>query len=292
MNWTERINAAVAYIEANLEGEFDGEKLGRIAGCSLYNFQRLFSYIADKPLSQYIRERRLTLAAFDILRTDERLIDIALRYGYESQDAFTRAFRQYHGVLPSVARREPSQLKSCPRIVFHATEQEETEMNYRIEAWPAFTIAGFRVPMKTDEAFDRVPQLWKDVWQDGRIGALHALFQQADYRPEGFLGVAAGGKWGANEDMDYYVAVTTHVDAEGVKRVPTPEGMAELSLPAATWAIIEANGDPFEVIQPLYKRFFAEWLPASGYRLADVPAIESYMMDNRQNIWIAVEKEA
>lgn len=291
MDWIERMNGAVAYIEANLAGDIDQERLGRLAGCSAYNFQRLFSYMADKSLSAYIRERRLTLAAFDITRTQERVIDIALRYGYESQDAFSRAFRQYHGVLPSVARRETVLLKSCPRIVFHQPIQEEMTMNYRIERWPGFTVAGYRVPMKTDEAFSLVPKLWRDVWADGRMERLNALFQQADYRPEGYLGIAEGGGWGASEEMHYYLAVTTDVDVPDVEKVQTPEGMAERAFPAATWAIIEANGNPNEVMQPLYKQFYSEWLPASGYRLANLPVLESYMMDNRQNLWIAVEKE-
>lgn len=292
MDWTERINAAIAYIEASLEGEIDPDRLARTAGCSMYNFQRLFSYIADKPLSHYIRQRRLTLAAFDVVRTDARLIDIALRYGYDSQEAFSRAFRAFHGVLPSTARREPATLKSCPRIVFHKAQQEETTMHYRIEQWPAFAIAGIRETMKTDEAFERVPRLWQEAWQNGRIQQLHALLQQTDYRPEGFLGLAAGGQWGGAEAVHYYQAVTTWVDRPDAPRVPTPEGMHDLTLPAAQWVIIEANGDPFAVMQPLYKRFYSEWLPSSGYALADLPVIESYRTDNRQSIWIAVEDKA
>ena len=132
MNWAERVNAAVAYIEANLSGDISPERIAQIAGCSSYNFQRLFSFIADKPLSQYVRERRLTLAAFDVVRSDERLIDIALRYGYDSQDAFARAFRQFHGVQPSLLRRQAVTLKSCPRIAFRNTRQGETTMEYRV----------------------------------------------------------------------------------------------------------------------------------------------------------------
>lgn len=292
MDWTERINAAVAYIEGSLMGEIEPERLARIAGCSAYNFQRLFSYIADKPLSQYIRERRLTLAAFDVVRTQERLLDIALRYGYDSQEAFARAFRGYHGMLPSAARRQPVTLRSCPRIVFHKANREETEMNYRIETWPTFTVAGFMEPLRTDEAFDRVPGLWRALYESGRIQQLFALFAQADYRPEGILGVAAGGKWGGAEEVRYYQGVTTWVDRPDAPRVQTPEGMHALTLPAAQWVIIEANGDPNEVIQPLYKQFYTEWLPASGYALADVPVIESYRTDNRQSVWVAVEAKA
>lgn len=290
MDWTERINGALAYVEHHLDEEIDLERMARIAGCSVYNFQRLFSFVADKPLSQYIRERRLTLAAFDVVRTEERLIDIALRYGYESQDAFARAFRAYHGVLPSAARSGPVTLRSCPRLIFRSETKEDTGMNYRVEEWPAFTVAGFRTQMRTDEVFARVPGLWKDAWGDGRIKALHALFMQADYRPEGYLGVAAGGRWSEEGMVDYYMGVTTWVDVPEVARVQTPQGMEQLDMPAATWVILEANGEPGVAMQQAYKAFYGEWLPQSGYVLADVPVLESYMTEGRQNIWIAVEK--
>lgn len=280
MDWAERINAVVAYVEQQLDGEIEMDRLARIAGCSVYNFQRLFSYIFEKPL-----------AAFDVVRTQQRLIDIALRYGYESQDAFSRAFRQYHGVLPSAARREAVTLSSCPRIVFSIQRKEDEIMNYRVEPWPSFTIAGFKTSMRADESFAKVPQLWRDVWSDGRIGALHALFQQADYRPEGFLGVADGGRAGGADAVDYYQAVTTWVDVPDAPRVATPAGMGELTVPAATWIIFEADGDPFDVIQPIYKQFYGEWLPSSGYALADVPVIECYLQDNKQRIWFGVTKE-
>ena len=96
----------------------------------------MFSYIADKPLSEYIRNRRLTMAAFDLLNSTERIIDIALKYGYESQDTFSRAFKNFHSVLPSSVRNETVQLKSCPKISFQITIKGENHMNYKIKQWP------------------------------------------------------------------------------------------------------------------------------------------------------------
>lgn len=104
--WIEYINRAVDYIEENLDGEISYERLSQIAGCSIYNFQRMFSYIADKTLNEYIRNRRLTLAAFDILNSKVNIVDIAMKYGYTSHDSFTRAFQKFHGVLPSKVRTE------------------------------------------------------------------------------------------------------------------------------------------------------------------------------------------
>lgn len=130
MDWVKQLNESINYIEKNLAEEISYETISKIAGCSIYNYQRMFSYIADKPLSEYIRYRRLTMAAFDLLNSTERIIDISLKYGYESQDSFTRAFKNFHGVLPSSVRNEIVQLKSCPKLSFQITIKGENHMNY------------------------------------------------------------------------------------------------------------------------------------------------------------------
>ena len=289
MDWIKQLNEAIEYIEENLSEEISYETISRIAGCSVYNFQRMFSYIADKPLSEYIRNRRLTMAAFDLLNNRDRIIDISLKYGYESQDAFSRAFKNFHGVLPSSVRNETVQLKSCPRLSFQITIKGENHMNYQIEQWPAFKVMGICTAMKTSRAFEMVPGLWENAWKDGTMKRFIDNFP--DCRPAGFLGIAQGGQWGNSEDMDYIIGVTNHVDVPECKHSPVLEGMKEFSYPAATWAIFEANGDLPNAIQSVYKQFYTEWLPNSGYELADLPVIECYLQENRQEVWIAVIKK-
>jgi len=289
MDWIKHLNEAISYIEKNLAGEISYETISKIAGCSVYNFQRMFSYIADKPLSEYIRSRRLTMAAFELLNSVERIIDIALKYGYESQDAFTRAFKNFHGVLPSSVRNEIVQLKSCPKLSFQITIKGENHMNYQIEQWPAFKVMGILHKVKTSTAFEVIPKIWENAWQDGTMKRFIENFP--DYRPAGFLGIAAGGQWGDSEEMNYIIGVTSHVEVPECKYVPALEGIKEFSYPAATWAIFEANGELPSATQKVYKQFYTEWLPNSGYELSDLPVIECYMQENRQEVWIAVVKK-
>ena len=289
MNWAKQLNESINYIEENLAGEISYEAISKIARCSVYNFQRMFSYIADKPLSEYIRSRRLTMAAFDLLNSTEKIIDIALKYGYESQDAFTRAFKNFHSVLPSSVRNEIVQLKSCPRLSFQITIKGENHMNYQIEQWPALKVMGILHKVKTSTAFEVIPKIWENAWKDGTMQRFIENFP--DYRPAGFLGIAAGGQWGNSEEMNYIIAVTSHVDVSECKHIPALEGMQEFSYPAATWAIFEANGELPDATQKVYKQFYTEWLPNSGYELADMPVIECYMQENRQEVWIAVIKK-
>lgn len=287
MDWMKQLNEVMDYIEDNLQSKISYEKIAQIAGCSSYNFQRMFSYIADKPLSEYIRNRRLTLAAFDVLKSNERIIDIGIKYGYESQDAFSRAFRNFHGELPSAVRNEAVSLKSCPKLSFQITIKGAENMKYQIEQWPAFKVAGITTKVKTDKAFEIVPQIWDKAWKDGTMRKFMEFFP--DYRPAGFLGIATGGQDGNSEEMDYILGITNHVDISDCNYVPHPEEMTEYSYPAATWVVINADGDIPYAVQAVYKQFYSEWLPSSGYKLADLPVIECYMQENRQEVWVAIK---
>ncbi len=292
MNWVKRFNEAINYIEEHLDGDISYETISNKVGCSIYNFQRMFSYIADKPLSEYIRSRRLTSAAFDILNCDDRLIDISIKYGYKSQDAFTRAFKKFHGVLPSDIRNETVKLKSCPKISFQMTIKGVNHMNYQIEDFPAFKVIGVSKRIDTKKAFNIVPKIWEEAWKDGTIHQLMDIFKQADYRPAGFLGLSSGGQWGNSEEMEYILAVTSYVDTPECQLISPNEGLEQFSYPASKWAIFEANGEPPQAVQKIYKQFYTEWLPNSGYQLKDLPVIECYMQNNRQEVWIALENDS
>lgn len=300
LNWIQQLNQSIDYIEENLAGEISYERLAQIAGCSVYNFQRMFSYIAGAPLSEYIRSRRLTQAAFDILGGGDRLLDLALKYGYESQEAFSRAFRAFHGVLPSRVRdrsaspgasgeeNQPPLLKSCPKLSFQITAKGEIPMKYQIKQYPAFSVAGYSYTVRQADVFTEVPAIWERVFRDGTIGRVHELFQKTDYHPSGFLGVASGRESGA-EEFHYLVGVTNFVEGMA-PHVPALGDMQELQIPAATWAVFDASGPMPEAVQRVCRSFYTEWLPASGYRVADIPVLEAYQPEEHQEVWIAVEK--
>ncbi len=283
MEWLERLNMAVDHIEQHLTGDIALEQLARIACCSSFHFQRMFSYIAGMPLSEYIRRRRMSAAAF-ALQQGAKVIDLALTYGYESPTAFSRAFRSVHGVSPSEARRRGASLKAWPRISFRITIKGDTEMNYRIEERDAFRIVGAKAHfgMNLEESFAQVPKFWAQTVQSGMAQAVGALPMK---EPCGLLGVSTCMN---GRDFDYYIAVAT--DA------PVPEGMAEYTVPAGTWAMFECVGPMPEAIQQLQTRIVSEWLPASGYEYADAPDIEVYPEGNTQSpdyrceVWLPVRK--
>lgn len=285
MDWLDRMNQAIGYIEENIAGEISYGQAARIAFCSTFHFQRMFAYIAGMPLSEYIRRRRMTAAAFELQTTDAKVIDLALKYGYDSPTAFNRAFRNVHGVAPSGARREGASLTAFPRISFTISIKGDAQMNYKIVTKDAFRIVGVKVHlnMKTEECFEKVPQFWQETVQSGIVPGICSLMDQPPY---GLLGVSTCMD---GEEMDYYIAVSTQKEA--------PAGMGEYWVPAGTWAVFECLGAMPEAIQSLQKRIITEWLPASGYEYDNGPDIEVYFegdqqsADYRSEVWLPIVRK-
>ncbi|MEL7608941.1 MAG: AraC family transcriptional regulator [Bacillota bacterium] len=283
MEWIDRLNEAMAYLEEHIEGA-ELSRMAQIACCSPFHFQRMFSYLADVPLSEYIRRRRMTRAVFDLKSGAQRILDIALKYGYDSPTAFNRAFQSVHGIAPSAARLEGAPLKAYPPISFKITVKGEAQMNYRIENRGAFRIVGVKAhyEMNAEENFLEIPTFWRQTVQSG---AFAKLFPLMNGKPAGILGVSAcmNGK-----DFDYYIAVASDMDA--------PEGMESFAVPACTWAIFTCVGPMPSAIQTLQKRIVSEWLPSSGYEYANAPDIEVYFegdqqsADYRSEVWLPIEK--
>lgn len=280
MEWIERLNHAIDYIEEHLTEEIEYEQLGRIACCSAYHFQRMFTYMAGVPLSEYIRRRKMSLAAVDLQGGDAKIIDVAAKYGYSSPTAFNRAFQSVHGIAPSAVKTEGVSVKSFPPLVFKITVKGVEEMNYRIETKDAFRIIGVSQPLhrELEKNFAVVPTMWQTAATDGTVQKLAALM---DAEPMGLLGVSACGE---EEDWKYFIAVSS----------TKPAGeFEEYTVPAATWAVFAGEGTNLS-IQDLEQRIVTEWLPTSGYEYGNAPDIEVYISPDPQNakfeVWIPVVK--
>lgn len=163
MDWLDRMNSAMEYIETNLADNISYDKIAQIACCSTYHFQRMFPFITGVSLSEYIRRRRLTLAAFELQTTDVKVIDVAMKYGYDSPEAFSRAFKNLHGIIPISVRDKGVSLKAYPRMSFHISIKGDIEMNYRIEQKRSFEMFGVYGLISSDmkTAFSEVPQFRK-----------------------------------------------------------------------------------------------------------------------------------
>lgn len=281
MEWIERLNQAINYMEKHLTDQVDYEELGRIAGCSSYHFQRMFSYMAGMPLSEYVRKRKMSLAAVDLQGKEAKIIDVAEKYGYSSPTAFNRAFQAIHGIAPSAVKAEGVSVKSFPPIAFKITIKGAEEMNYRIETKESFRIVGVSVPLEKEieKNFTVIPSKWQEVSTNG---TLPKLIQMMDAEPMGVLGISTCNE---EEPWRYYIAVATTKEKGEFE---------EYTVPAATWAIFPGSGTN-QSIQELEKRIVTEWLPTSGYEYANAPDIEVYINpdpeDAKYEVWIPVTKK-
>ena len=177
MEWIDRFNEAINYLDAHLTDEIDPARLGEIAGCSSYHFQRMFTYLAGMPMSEYLRRRKMSLAAVDLQGGGAKIIDVALKYGYNSPTAFNRAFQSVHGIAPSAVRDEGISIKSFPPLKLVVTVKGSEELNYRIETKEAFRIAGVSVPLEQDieDNFMTAPAKWGEVSSNGTLERLAGM---------------------------------------------------------------------------------------------------------------------
>ncbi|WP_094606733.1 hypothetical protein SPSIL_011560 [Sporomusa silvacetica DSM 10669] len=289
MDWLERMGRAMGYIEENLAGEIDFRTAAELACCSVYHFQRMFSFITDVPLSEYIRRRRLTLAAFELQTGDSKIIDLALKYGYDSPVSFTRAFQKLHGITPTSARETGVRLKAYPRLSFHISLRGDKEMNYRIVEKSAFSVLGKALKVSTvnEAQLERIPQFWDELRQNGSIDKLSSRAAAGGQIGKNLLGICTEG---ANDEFVYVIAV------ENTARVKET-GFETFVIPALTWGVFEAVGPMPNAIQELFKRIYTEFFPAGGYERGNGPDIEVYYEgdihspDYRFEVWIPVIKK-
>lgn len=282
MQWIDAMNDAVRYIERHLTQQIDYEQVAKVACCSSYHFQRMFAYMAGMGLAEYIRRRRMSLAAADLQLGGEKIIDVAAKYGYASPTAFNRAFQSVHGIAPSALRNEGVHVRSYPPITFLITIKGAEEMKYRVETKPAFRVVGVSQELQheMERNFEAVPRLWQQVGMDG---TLQKLIARMDAEPKGVLGVCGCGD---AEQWRYYIAVASQAPAGEFE---------ETIVPASTWAIFPGSGVCPQAIQELEQRIVTQWLPTSGYEYADGPDIELYLSSDPQQaefeVWIPVKKQ-
>jgi AraC family transcriptional regulator len=289
MDSLSNMNKAMAYIEEHLTEDIDYSEISKIACCSEYHFKRMFSFLSGIGLSEYIRRRRLTLAALDLKDKSLRIIDVAVKYGYDSADSFSRAFHSMHGILPSEVRNSNIQLKAYPKMTFQLSIKGGCEMNYRIVEKGPFKIVGFkkRVPIIFNGVNPEIAKM-TELLTPEVIKKLKAL---SNVEPTGIISASANFSEGRMEEkgeLDHYIGVATSSDETAEFDV--------LQVEDSTWAVFESIGPYPETLQNVWGRIYSEWFPASGYEAVPGPEIlwnesqDTKDSNYRSEIWIPVRK--
>ena len=283
------MNEALDYIEDNLSDGIDDNELERITGTSVYHFRRMFSFLSGMSLGEYIRNRKLSDATFDLLHEGMSVTETAFKYGYESVDGFSRAFREWSGISPSEVKKK-NMLKAFPKLSFQLTIQGGINMNYRIEQKESFKIVGVhkRVPIQFEGENQEIIKLAKSITPEQR----KKLHGYANMKPNQVVNASYNLDDGYMEEkgsLDHMIGFLTTKESDF-------DGFEVVEVPALTWAIFSSTGVFPEVMQGTWAKIASEWLPSSDYELVEAPNISfTGDLSDRNNvyseIWMAVKKK-
>ncbi|BDI29497.1 AraC family transcriptional regulator [Capsulimonas corticalis] len=293
MQWLDRMMDALEYLEAHLDDECDVGEAARAACSSTFHFQRMFHMLTGVTVAEYVRKRRLSLAAQELASSRVKVIDVAMKYGYDTPEAFCKAFRRAHGLTPSDARRSGARLKVFPRMSFQISLKGDQDMDYRMVEKPGFQVMGKaqRVSTRDGENMKAIPEFWSRTMQEGDVKRLAELTSAGGVVGDAILGVCTEFQYDQQE-FTYLIAVEAGA-------APPPDGCVVKEIPAATWAVFESVGAMPDAIQKVWGRIFSEFFPSTGFEHAEGgPELEVYPPgdvssdDYRCEVWVPVVKKS
>lgn len=285
----ERLNQAMEHIEAHLDQRIDVADLARTAVMSEYHFRRLFSALAGMPLSEYVRRRRLTVAGAEVLGGERTLLEVAVRHGYSSGEAFARAFRGMHGVGPGEARRGGATLRSQPRMSFRLVVEGSSSMRYKVVEKDEFRVVGrkARVPLVHEGVNPDIAAFVRGLGRE----TLRRIESLSDQEPRGIISVSdkLDESRAEGSELDYWHGV--------VSGAAVPDDMDALGVPAGTWAVFESAGPFPRTLQFMWRDVFTQWFPSNPYQSRPGPEIlRTRLSDDGTHadaeLWIPVERTA
>ncbi len=273
-NWIEGFQESIDYMEMNLTEEMDiGEIAGR-AALSPFYYQRIFGALCGMTVGEYIRARRMSQAAQELAGADVKVIDVALRYGYDSPDSFAKAFQRFHGITPSQARESGASLKSLAPLHIKISLEGGSMLDYRIVEKAPFTVMGVKRPFNSDTSYQEIPKFWNEWLSQGEKRTVRGTF-----------GLCLDMK---GKDFEYWIA-DLYFPWEEI-----PDGCVTRVIPGGLWAEFPCT---LKTLQDTNTRIWSEWLPSlRGYALAGEYDIEAYLPpeegsgDMRVVIWIPLKK--
>ena len=272
--WNEGIANALAYIEDNLAEELDITQIAEKAHVSCFYFQKIFHVLCGFTVGEYIRNRRLTLAAQELCSSKIKVIDAALKYGYDSPDSFARAFLKFHGISPSAAKEPGVRLNSFAPLKIKLTLEGGTMLEYKIVEKAQFTVMGRARRFNMETSYEEIPKFWQEHFADGGqkiVCGMYGICIDVD---------------NDSKEFDYLIA-DNYLPGNEV-----PPGYETRVVPAGTWAVFPCPGPLPKALQEVNTRIWNEWMPScQSYRIAGNYNIEMYSPEpDYSEIWIPVEK--
>lgn len=280
MEWIEAINRTLSYIEDHLEDDLSMPVLARQSAYSPFYLQRTFAMMTDMTLAEYVRQRRLSMAGQALQATDAKVIDVALRFGYETPEAFQKAFRRFHGVTPAAAKKSRVQLRYLNPLHIKISLTGGRIMDYSVESIGKLYVMGREKRFPYDSAFGLIPAYWDEYYQQGW-----------NKQVPGYIG-ACFDECGSS-DFGYLIGSFCDESEQ------PPEGFVRHEIGPQLWAKFKAHGPIPGALQSLNRQIFTEWLPGNPeYEHAAPLNLEIYTegdmsaADYESEIWIPVRRKS
>ena len=285
MDWVASIHQAIQYIEEHLREELTIQEIAQQAALSPFYFQKGFAMLCGITVGDYIRQRRLSAAGLEVLTTDRKIIDIALEFGYDSPDSFTKAFVRFHGLTPAALRKSGGAVRSFAPLRIKVTLEGGQNMDCKIMKKEAFTVLCRAKTFKYEDAAAQVPQFWAEHFGTGGGKVVCGMY-----------GINLDESMGGNE-FEYLIAD----NYDPAKEIP--DGFTTRTIPAHTWAVFPCTGRMPQALQGLNQQIFSQWLPTNpDYKIAAGINVELYsdasrFEDGTQDqdyyceVWVPVEKK-
>ncbi|WP_457943441.1 AraC family transcriptional regulator [Caproiciproducens sp. LBM24188] len=285
MGWIEGIGDAIRYIEENITEDLTVEEIAKRAMVSPFYFQKGFAMLCGFTVAEYIRRRRLTLAGSELVSTDAKIIDIALKYGYDSPDSFTKAFTRFHGVTPTAVRKDGAMIRSFAPLKIKFSLEGGYIMDYKIVEKESFTVMGVSKTFSYDDAKTKIPQFWTEHYQTGKGKFVCGMYGVCMEESKG------------SDTFEYLIADDYNPSEE------VPDGFITKVIPKHTWAVFACKGPMPKALQEVNEKIYSEWLPncrdyeiAAGYNIERYTNVADYPKGNEDEnyyseIWIPIRNK-
>lgn len=285
MEWTDAIQSAISFIEQHITDDITAEDVANHVHISSFYFQKGFSMLCGYSVTEYIRNRRLALAGGALAATDMKIIDIAMKYGYDSPDSFTKAFTRFHGVSPAMVRKNDVTIKTFAPLKLEILLKGGYLMNYKIIDKESFTVLGASKKFEYENCKQEIPMFWQEHYAKGHGKYVGGMF-----------GINIDEQMG-NDSFEYLIADLYNPNTE------ITEGFVTRTIPAFTWAVFSCDGPLPTALQDVNTKIFSEWLPAlkeyefaAGYCVEMYDAADKYprgVQDEKYHseIWIPIRKK-
>ena len=285
MDWVNAIQSAIEYIECHITDDISAEDVADYVHMSSFYFQKGFSMLCGYSIMEYIRNRRLALAGGELATTDEKVIDVAMKYGYNSPDSFAKAFSRFHGISPTMVRKSEAMIKTFAPLKLEISLKGGYLMNYKIVEKESFTVLAVAKKFNYQDCKKEIPVFWKEHYEKGN-----------DQYVCGMFGINIDEQMGQDQ-FEYLIADIYNPIME------VPEGFIVKTIPAFTWAVFSCDGPMPSALQDVNTKIFSEWLPAlkeyefaAGYCVEMYDAPDQYPKGTQDEnyhseIWIPIKKK-